>query len=63
MGVILEFDAENRANFGHEGGGAGFFVVAGHVATPVDFVDFTGGGTGWGGFEVAGEAEHGDVAS
>ena len=33
-----------------------------HIVTPVDFVDFAGGGTGGGSFEVAGEGKHGDIA-
>lgn len=50
MGVILEIHAEDVADFGHEGGGAGGFVVAVNVVTPINFVDFAGGGAGRGGF-------------
>ena len=38
------------------------FVVAFHIVTPVDFVDFAGGSAGGGGFEIAGEGKQGDVA-
>ena len=38
------------------------FVVVFHIVAPVDFVDFAGGGAGGGGFEIAREGKHGDVA-
>ena len=63
MGVILEVDTENGADFGHESGGARIFVVARHVVAPIDFVDFASAGTGGGSFEIAREGKHGDVAS
>ena len=46
----------------YQGFSAGLFVVAFHVVAPVDFVDFAGGSASGGGFEVAGEGKHGDVA-
>ena len=63
MSVVLEIDAKDVADFGHEGFGAGLFVVVFHIVAPVDFVDFAGGGAGGGGFEIAREGKHGDVAS
>ena len=62
MGVVLEVDAEDTADFLHEGFGAGLFIGAVHIITPVDFVDFAGGGAGGGGFEIAREGKHSDVA-
>ena len=38
-------------------------MLAVHIIAPVDFVDFTGSSAGGGGFEIAGEAEHGEIAS
>ena len=61
MSIILEIHTKNVANFGHEGFGAFLFVLAVHVVTPVNFVDFAGGSTGRGSFEIAGEGNHGDV--
>lgn len=62
MSIVLEIDAKDVADFGHKGFGAGLFVVVFHIVAPVDFVDFAGGGTGGGGFEIAREGKHGDVA-
>ena len=62
MGVVLKINAENVANFCHEGFGAGFVVVAFHIVTPVDFVDFGGGSTGGRDLKVAREGKHGNVA-
>ena len=63
VGVILEIYTKDGTNFLHKGGGAGSFVLVVHIVTPIDFVDFAGGSTGRGGFEVAGEGEHGNIAS
>ena len=62
MSVVLEIDAKDVADFGHEGFGTGLFVVVFHIVAPVDFVDFAGGGAGGGGFEIARKGKHGDVA-
>ena len=62
MGEILEVDAKDFTNFIHNSLSAGLFVVAFHVITPVDFVDFACGSASTGDFEVSGEGEHGDVA-
>lgn len=62
VSIVLKINAKDVADFGHEGFGAGLFVVVFHVVAPVDFVDFAGGGTGGGGFEIAREGKHGDVA-
>ena len=61
MGVILEIDTEDSADFGHEGRGAGGFVIAVVVVAEIDFVDFAGVASTWD-FEVAGERKHSDIA-
>ena len=63
MSVVLEIDVENVADFFHDGFGASLFIIAVHIVTPVDFVDFAGSGAGRGGFEIARETNHGDIAS
>ena len=62
MGVILEFNVKNAADFVDEGLSAGLLVVAVHIVAPVDFVNFASGGAGRGSFEVARERKHGDIA-
>lgn len=51
MGVVLEVNTEDGANFGHEGAGSLFFLFHGSITattiTPVNFVDFAGAGTSW----------------
>ena len=63
VGVIINIEAENVANFGHESVGASVFVVAFEIVAPINFIDFIGGSAGGADFEVARNGKHSGVAS
>lgn len=57
VGEILEINAKDGANLSYEGVSSFCFSFDGDIAAtaiaPVNFIDFAGGSTGGGGFEVA----------
>ena len=60
--VVLKINAENLANFSHDGSRASDFVTAVYIVTPVDFVDFARSGASVC-HKIAREGNHGDITS